>query len=129
LGEVPLCSAKCFLWAARCGWFDADYLWAKQNKRRDEGATGGHEVMVNNRDFPNSGILFKNEKRRNDRDPGYQGSVDITCPDCARRFQMWISAWVKEGRKGKFFSLSFKAKDSATKSSLPGEPADDDLSF
>jgi hypothetical protein len=125
-----MCSARCFSWAARCGWFDAEYLWAKENKRRDEGASLGGEMMSNNgKDFPNSGILFKNDKQRDEKDRGYQGSVDITCPTCTSRFQMWLSAWVKEGRKGKFFSLSFKAKESATNSSSPGEPADGDIPF
>jgi hypothetical protein len=60
------------------------------------------------RDFPNSGILFKNDrKREGSHDPDYQGTVDISC-GCGRRFTRKLAGWIKAGRKGKFLALSLK---------------------
>lgn len=51
-----------------------------------------------------SGALFRNDKKGNDRAPDYRG-------DCNVGGQiMEIAAWIKEGQKGKFMSLSFKPK-------------------
>jgi hypothetical protein len=68
-------------------------------------------VATSDKDYPNSGILFKNDRKRDDKDPGYAGNGDLTCPRCNSRFQVFVNAWVKTGRTGaKFFSLSFKPK-------------------
>ncbi|MGO9605660.1 MAG: hypothetical protein ACLQAT_20120 [Candidatus Binataceae bacterium] len=81
------------------------------------------------RDYPNSGILFENDRKRDERDRTHQGSADVDCPHCGVRSQFWLSAWVKEGRKGKFLSLAFKLKpplpDDGRASAAAG--ADDDL--
>lgn len=56
----------------------------------------------------NSGVLFRNENYvEGGQKPRYQGSVMVN------GVQYWISAWVKEGQKGKFFSLAFKPKEGA----------------
>lgn len=62
-------------------------------------------IEMGKKSFPNSGSLFKNENRTTDKHPEYSGSAEID------GVQYWISAWVKDGQKGKFFSLSFKPKD------------------
>lgn len=54
--------------------------------------------------YPNSGILSRNQRRRDDTDPEYSGSAEINGQE------YWISAWVKEGDKGKYFKMSFKPK-------------------
>jgi len=57
-------------------------------------------------DNNNTGALFKNNKRTNERQPEYNGSVEVS------GVQYWISAWVKESKNGqKFFSLAFTEKD------------------
>ena len=53
----------------------------------------------------NSGALFKAKANENPRWPQYEGSVTVAGVD------YWISAWVKEGKSGKFFSLAFKPKE------------------
>ena len=55
--------------------------------------------------YPNSGTLGRNKRRESDKHPEYTGSAEID----GREF--WISAWLKEGSDGKFFSLSFKPKE------------------
>ena len=68
----------------------------------------------------NTGSLFKNEKREKDTHPNATGSCLID------GVEYWISAWTKEGAKGKFQSLAFKRKEAkAEKASAP----DDDLPF
>jgi hypothetical protein len=53
----------------------------------------------------NSGTLGKNERKTADNHPTHTGQclIDGT--------EYWISAWVKEGKNGRFFSLAFKPKE------------------
>ena len=46
------------------------------------------------------GSLFKNHRKETERHPDYNGSITI---DGVER---WISAWIKDGKDGKFMSLS-----------------------
>jgi hypothetical protein len=56
------------------------------------------------------GVLFKNDRKEQDSHPDYKGSCEIN------GVEHWISAWIKEGRQGKFMSLSFKVKEEAPSS-------------
>jgi len=73
----------------------------------------------------NSGALFKAKDNTNPNWPQYDGSCSID----GREY--WISAWVKEGKSGKFFSLAFKPKDAAKSTPAPVKQAaaDDDIPF
>jgi hypothetical protein len=95
------------------GRFDASYLWQRLQGRQVDTKKSSLEVRLMKSDFPNSGIMFVNDRQRPDsKDPDRKGSADITCPNCDKRFQTWISGWLKTGKSGaKFLSLSFKAKD------------------
>lgn len=53
----------------------------------------------------NSGTLFKNDKREKDSHPHAKGSAMID------GIEYWVSAWTKDGSKGKFQSLSFQRKE------------------
>jgi hypothetical protein len=75
----------------------------------------------------NSGALFKAKSNENPKWPQYEGSVTVAGVD------YWISAWVKDGKSGKFFSLAFKPKEKreepAEKPRRPATDDDSDLPF
>lgn len=75
----------------------------------------------------NSGTLFKNDRRTSDKHPEYKGEGVVN------GVPVWISAWVKEGTKGKFFSMAFQPKDEqkqqSQKSNYQPETAGDDVPF
>lgn len=52
-----------------------------------------------------SGSLFNNDRKEKDSHPDFQGDIVIEGK------HYWLSAWVKEGAKGRFFSLSAKPKE------------------
>lgn len=63
--------------------------------------------MAKQYDNNNSGALFNNDRKEQDNHPDRTGSATID----GREY--WVNAWIKEGKKGKFLSLSFKPKDEA----------------
>ncbi len=77
-------------------------------------------------DKTNTGVLFKNDKEGgNPNWPDYKGSINIEGEE------FWLSAWIKEGKKGKFMSLSAKPKDAPTsvKSAPKRSESDDSIPF
>jgi hypothetical protein len=53
----------------------------------------------------NSGVLFKNENKDNEKKPDYKGSIMVDGNE------YWLSAWIKEGKTGKFMGLALSPKD------------------
>jgi hypothetical protein len=79
-------------------------------------------------DNTNSGTLFKNDMEgKSENFPPYGGSLNVDGQE------YWVSAWVKDGQKGKFFSLAIKPKEARQERAAPArqEPAmaDDDIPF
>jgi hypothetical protein len=66
------------------------------------------------------GSLFRNDKKNNEKSPEYTGSIMVNGKE------MRLSAWVKEGKIGKFLSLQISEKqnpkpatESASNNDLP----------
>lgn len=74
-------------------------------------------------DNTNRGTLGKNQRREKDTHPEYTGQIDID------GVGYWLSAWVKEGQSGKFFSLSVKPKEAKPAARAPAPPPKQGGSF
>lgn len=79
-----------------------------------------------------SGSISKNERKEQENHPDIKGSCTIDGVD------YWISGWMKENERGKWYSLSFKVKEEkapakSVKGAKPSAPSqqemDDDLPF
>lgn len=75
---------------------------------------------------PNTGSLFRNDKKESDSHPSHKGNAIIAGVD------YWMDAWVNETNDGrKYFSLKFKPKESKPKqAAAPSTTNDgDDIPF
>ena len=72
-----------------------------------------------------SGTLGKNDRKTKDTHPDYSGSCTVD------GVNYWISGWIKESARGKFFRLSFKQKDVVQQGerTVPAQDFDDALPF
>lgn len=64
----------------------------------------------------NSGTLGVNRRKEKETHPSHNGSALID------GVEYWIDAWVKESNGSRFFSLSFKRKDSTASRTAPNAP-------
>ena len=70
------------------------------------------------------GILFKNDRKEKETHPDYKGSCEINGEE------MWMSAWLKNGKNGTFMSFSFTPKEQPKKQSAPVPTEDfDEIPF
>lgn len=78
--------------------------------------------MSNYEQRDNSGVLFKNYGKESANHPDYKGNGMV------QGQEVWIDAWIKEGQKGKFMSLSIKPKEAKPAKPAPRRPVqvDDD---
>lgn len=70
-----------------------------------------------------SGQLFRNDRKETDSHPDHRGSCVV------EGVEYWISAWVNEGKKGKYFSLKFQEKNNAPAPKSAFDNIDEDIPF
>lgn len=69
-------------------------------------------------DYTNRGVIFKNDRKESANHPDYKGQMNID------GVEVWLSAWIKDGAKGKFMSISATLKDAPKQSQpAPSRPA------
>jgi hypothetical protein len=56
-------------------------------------------------DNTNRWVLFKNDRKDSETKPDYTGTLNVN------GVEYFLNAWLKEGKKGKFFSGSIKEKN------------------
>jgi hypothetical protein len=73
----------------------------------------------------NSGVLFKNDKKDTEKHPDYKGNIMVDGQE------YWLSAWIKEGKMGKFMGLAVSPRDAQPPASKPvaSNLKDDDIPF
>jgi hypothetical protein len=70
----------------------------------------------------NSGVLFKNDKKESGNQPDYKGNITVN------GVEYWLSAWIKEGKSGKFMGLAVNPKDAQqTPRKMSPKDIDNDL--
>ena len=74
-------------------------------------------------DDTNRGVLFKADKEGNDKRPDYTGKINVEGIDYA------LSAWLREGKSGKFLSLAVSAKQMKALPKTTHELDDDQVPF
>lgn len=57
----------------------------------------------------NSGVLFKNDRKEKDTHADYNGTIMVD----GREY--YLNAWIKDGARGKFMSISVKPKEARAK--------------
>ena len=75
----------------------------------------------------NSGVLFKNDKKETGNHPDYKGNLMVDGKE------YWLSAWIKEGKTGKFMGLALSPREASTQHNKMASKSvadmEDDLPF
>lgn len=59
-------------------------------------------------DNKNKGVLFKNERKSNESQPDYSGTINVVCEKCGHGNEMRLASWINTAKDGvkKFMSIN-----------------------
>jgi hypothetical protein len=80
--------------------------------------------MTKEYDNRNTGRLFKNDRKVDEKHADYQGHYTD-----ADGNEFFLDAWIREGAKGKYFSLRMKPKQARKEAAGGSVPFDDAMPF
>ena len=72
-------------------------------------------------DYQDSGILFKNDKRGNEKAPDYSGKINVAGTEYR------LAAWINTGEKGKYMSLKVSELERKSDPAPAAKPLTDEL--
>jgi len=82
---------------------------------------------------PNSGSLWPNDKKTDEKHPDRTGEILLECPHCQAQWQAFLDGWLKKTVNGKqFLSVRVKAKTKQAggkPAAAPAQPAQKDDSI
>ena len=64
----------------------------------------------------NSGVLFKEQDKKTPNHPDYKGNIMVNGQ------AYWLSAWIKEGKNGKFMGLAVSPKEEQAEQPAKAKP-------
>ena len=80
--------------------------------------------MTKQFDNTNSGALFRNDKKEpGSKQPDYTGKINVNGKD------LQLAAWLREGSKGKFFSLKVSEFQKKQEERTTYDAIDDEIPF
>lgn len=74
-------------------------------------------------DNTNRGSLFRNEDKKSEKHADYGGTINVG------GVEYYLNAWIREGKRGKFLSLSVKEKQPRNSDGMDQRPFDDAMPF
>ena len=69
---------------------------------------------------PNTGSVFKNDRKESDKHPDIKGSALIDGTE------YWVAGWRKESERGNWYSLAFTPKDEKKPAAKSVKQTDED---
>ena len=78
---------------------------------------------MSNYDNTNSGVLFQNDKKGNEKAPDYKGKLNVNGKDYE------LAGWLRDGKTGKFLSVKIQEPKQKTETSQKQESKNSDLPF
>jgi uncharacterized protein (DUF736 family) len=78
---------------------------------------------MSNYDNTNSGVLFQNDKKGNEKAPDYKGKLNVNGKDYE------LAGWLRDGKTGKFLSVKIQEPKQKTETSEKQEAKNSDLPF
>lgn len=91
----------------------------KRNETHAARMMNQEDVVMAEYDNRNRGALFRNNRKEKETHPDYNGTINVEGKE------YYLNAWLREGKSGKFFSMSVKPKESPVERRNDHKPSRD----